>query len=60
MAQDTYTVEFDVMLTKSFKIEANDEDDALGKLYEMLEKKNIERARLQDVKVKLNKIPKTS
>lgn len=55
MAQETYEVEFDVTLTKTIKVTADNEDQALGKLYELLEQKNIERARLQDVKVKPTK-----
>jgi hypothetical protein len=50
--KDTYEVEFEVILTKTVQISADNEDSAIGELYKILEQKNIERERIQALKVR--------
>ena len=52
---DTYEMNFDVLLNKTIKIKARDENEALDKLEKMLDEKDILRAHVNNVSFKIVK-----
>lgn len=51
--ETTYEMNFDVLLNKTVKIKAKDEDEAIGKLQKMLDEKDILRAHVNNLSYKI-------
>jgi hypothetical protein len=47
--EDLYEVKIEVTVPKILKIKAKDENEALEKVQQLLEEKNIERTRIQEM-----------
>jgi ribosomal protein L20A (L18A) len=49
---DEYEIKMDIAVQKTVRVSAQNEDDALEEVYKLLEAKNIDRARIQELQLK--------